>query len=86
MTNKIFENIILVLIILSSLTLAYQSPYVHGGPNTYATPALVLAYMDVGFLAIFSVEMLAKHVARLALCQLPLLNAIGQCVAALSRR
>lgn len=61
--NSIFENIVLFCIILSSLALAYQSPTAHAGPHAKDTAAQVLLIADYVFLAIFTVEMLMKHIA-----------------------
>ncbi|MDA8531997.1 ion transporter [bacterium] len=61
--NSLFENFILTLIIISSVTLGYQNPVKHDGPNKFGTQAMVMYYMDIVFLAIFTVEFLLKHIA-----------------------
>ena len=61
--NSLFENFILTLIIISSMTLGYQNPVKHDGPNKDGVQAVVMFYMDVIFLAIFTVEFALKHVA-----------------------
>ena len=61
--NKIFENIVLFTIIVSSLTLAYQSPTSNAGPYKESTATVVLTYLDLVFLIIFTVEMFFKHLA-----------------------
>ena len=62
-TNKYFEHLILILILISSATLAYQNPYMHSGANKYSDSALVLALLDKIFLVIFTLELVAKHIA-----------------------
>jgi len=61
--NSLFENFILTLIIISSITLGYQNPVKHDGPNKDDTPAVVMYWMDIAFLAVFTVEFLLKHIA-----------------------
>ena len=60
---SVFENVVLFCIILSSLALAYQNPTSHGGPHASEPTAQALYIADLIFLAIFTVEMLFKHIA-----------------------
>lgn len=61
--NSLFENFILTLIIISSITLGYQNPVKHDGPNKHGAQAVAMYYMDIAFLAIFTVEFILKHIA-----------------------
>ena len=61
--HPVFENFILTLIIISSLALGYQNPRKHDGPNKEATDAIIMKWMDLIFLIIFTVEFSLKHIA-----------------------
>jgi hypothetical protein len=66
-SSPLFDNIVLMCIVLSSATLCIQNPMTHGGPNDSTTVALVLHWLDLIFLVVFTVEMALKHVALGAL-------------------
>ena len=61
--HPVFENFILTLIIISSLALGYQNPTLHDGPNREATDAVIMRWMDLVFLIIFTVEFSLKNIA-----------------------
>ena len=61
--HSCFERVIMACILLSSVQLAYQNPFDHDGPMSKTTEAVVLWYLDVSFLAVFSAEFVLKHVA-----------------------
>lgn len=57
--NKIFELVILVLILATTVSLALESPL----ENPDSKMNMILEYVDMGMTAVFTIEMILKIVA-----------------------